>query len=305
MSRIPGIEIDEIYAKYELHPFLMDIYVEGKFDRDWLNHFLKQRGLSGEISIFTIDGVEVPNDFIADNALKLGSNKHRLIALAKLLSTRLRKNSTNVSCLIDADLDRLLDNFIEERHLIYTDFTCLEMYCVNDDTIRKFLTLACNLKDESVDDFLQLVAKIVPTQFCIRGVNEKLELACTTPALEKGLTDKKRLSTFDPAKYVRAFIEVNEMHPKADEIKACFDKLFSKLPNDIRHKCQGHDFVESLFEYVARAGAMKLHNKNSDVMLFGGRLLASVLDSGHVFSEPVFQRIEVAARTKTFLWAPA
>lgn len=305
MSRIPGIEIDEIYAKYELHPSLMDIYVEGEFDRDCLNHFLQQRGLSGEISIFTIDRVEVPNDFIAENALKLGSNKHRLIALAKLLSARLRKISTNVSCLIDADLDRLLGNLIEERHLIYTDFTCLEMYCLNDDTIRKFLILTCNLKNENVEEFLQLVAQIVPSQFCIRGVNEKLELAGTTPALEKGLTDKRRLGTFDPVKYVRAFIEVNKMHPKAEEIRASFDELFSKLPNDVRHKCQGHDFVESLFEYIARAGAMKLHNKNTDVMLFGGRLLASVLDSTHVFSEPLFQRIEVATRTKTCLWTAA
>lgn len=305
MSRIPGVEIDELYAKYELHPSLIDIYVEGEFDRDWLNHFLELRGLSRDISIFTIDGVEVPNEFIAANALKLGSNKHRLIALAKLLSARLRSISTNVSCLIDADLDRLFDNLIEERHLIYTDFTCLEMYCLNDATMRKFLTLACNLKNENVEEFLQIVTQIVPSQFCVRGVNEKLELAAITPALEKGLIDKRRLGTFDSAKYVRAFIEVNKMHPKAEEIKASFDELFAKLPDDVRHKCQGHDFVESLFEYVARAGSMKLQNKGTDVTLFGGRLLASVLDSAHVFSEPLFKRIEVAARTKTCLWIAA
>lgn len=304
MSRVPGVEIDEIYAKYELHPLLMDIYVEGEFDRDWLNHFLHQRGLSGEISIFTIDGVEVPNHFIAENGLKLGSNKHRLLALAKLLSARLRKISTNVSCLIDADLDRLLENLIEERHLIYTDFTCLEMYCLNGETIRKFLKLACNLENENVEEFLQLVAKIVPSQFCIRGVNEKLALAGTTPTLEKGLTDKRRLDTFDTAKYVRAFIDINQMHQRAEEIKTNFDELFEKLPNDVRHKCQGHDFVESLFGYVARAGALKLQN-NLDVMLFGGRLLASVVDSAHVFSEPLFERIEIAARTRTCLWAAA
>lgn len=302
MSRIPGVEMDEIYAKYELHPLLLDIYVEGEFDKDWLNHFLHQRGLSGEISVFTIDGVEVPNDFISVNALKVGSNKHRLIALAKLLSARLRTISTNVSCLIDADLDRLLENLIEERHLIYTDFTCLEMYCLNYDTIRKFLTLACNLKNENVDEFFQLVAQIVPAQFCIRAVNEKLALTGITPVLEKGLTDKRMLTTFDPNKYVQAFIEINKVHPKCAEIKASFDELSARLPDDVRHKCHGHDFVDSLFKYVARAGAMQLKNKSTDVRQFGGRLLSSVLDCAQVFSEPLFQRIEAAVKTKTYLW---
>ena len=250
MARIPGIEIDEIYAKYELHPSLIDIYVEGNFDRDWLNHIFQQKGLSGDISIFTIDGVEISNDFIAEKELKLGSNKHRLIALAMLLSLRLSKIPTNVSCLVDADLDLLLDNFIEERHLIYTDFTCLEMYCLNYETIRKLFILTCNLKNENVDEFFQLANKIIPAQFCIRGVNEELELSCKIPELGKGLADRRDLNTFNADKYVKSFVESNKIHSKSEQVKKSFFHLFSKLPNDIRNKCQGHDFVNLLFDYI-------------------------------------------------------
>lgn len=293
MARIPGIELDELYVKYQLHPQLLDLYVEGEFDKDILNSLFVQRGISTYISVLTVNEVEVPDSEVAALGLSVGSNKNRLIVLANLFSGHLEDVATNVSCIIDADLDRLLGKLLEVRHLLYTDFTCLEMYCVNDTTLSRFFSVACNLNNTHRDDFLKYAEKILPAQFCVRGTNEQLSLHSVTPPFDKGLRSKNGLGHFDGEVLLRQFIHLNNLHDKTAAVCSSYKSLFAAMPNDIRNKTQGHDFVELLFYYVANAGGPRLQ-KNEHVPIFGGRLLAASLDSATAFSEPMFRRIQRA-----------
>lgn len=303
MARIPGVEIDELYAKYELHPSLFDVYVEGEFDRDFLNHFLYERGLSSDVSVFTAETFEIPNDFLVAENLDLESNKHRLIGLSILLQRELRDSDTNVSCLVDVDLDRVLNKIRITKNLLYTDHVCLEMYCLNDRTLQKFLTLGCNLAPDRYDNFLLLASAILPVQFCLRAINEMLGLNSSVPEFQGGLARKRVFPSFDKNKYIGRYIAIGNLHARSDEIFREFDILFKTLPGDLRDKSHGHDFISLLFEYVSSCGTLQLHDKEKGVMNHGNRLLASALDGALLFADGLFYKIERAARGGVFLWA--
>ena len=302
MVRIPTIELDELYAKYELHPHLMDLYVEGEFDRDFINCFLQHRGLAATVSVITIDEIEIPKETLLENSLPLGSNKNSLIALALLLQRRLSKLSTNVSCIVDTDQDRVLNKVMSVRHLLYTDYSSMEMYCLNDITLKKFINLACNLSDDALPRFGSLASTVLPTKFCLRALNEKLSLMARTPPFSSGLTDARALPSFDQARYISAFIGMNELHQRSEEIRVAFAGLYRDLPTDLRDKSHGHDFVELLFEYATKSGSFMLQDKNNAVPKYGGRLLASMIDVAQVFGEALFAKIEATLKARAFMW---
>ena len=302
MARIPGVEIEELYAKYELHPILLDLYVEGEFDRDLINYFLDQRGHSSYVSVFTVDQVEVPDEILVDKSLQTGSNKSRLIALASMLSEKFKSIDTNVSCIVDTDHDVLLDQVVNMNNLLYTDYSCMEMYCLNEATLKKFLILGCNLKPSHLDELNSILNAVLPVQFCLRGVNHSLGLNSTFPPVKKGVGKKRGLAYFQESIYVDAFIQLNNLHRRSEEIKEELKKLFSKVPVDIRQKSNGHDFVCCVFDYADESGGVKLHSKNEDVEIFGGRLLANALDTSLLFAENLFSRIEAAAVGRGPLW---
>lgn len=303
MSRIPGIQIEELYAKYDLHPQLMDLYVEGEFDRDFLSNFFAVRGLSTVVSIMTISTVEVPREALVSNSLPTGSNKHLLIALALLFQQRLAKQPLNVSCIVDADQDRLLQKTTTSKHLLYTDYNCMEMYCLNQVALSKFLILTCNLSSEQLTNFSPLAMTVLPTKFCVRALNEELSLGAVTPDFTKGLADRRAFTHFEPQLYVDAFIARNELYRRAGEVKASFERLSANLPSDLRHKSHGHDFVELLFSYAERCGSFMFHDKENAIHKHGGRLLSGVVETADIFTESLFAKIESAINVKGFLWA--
>lgn len=302
MARIPGIEVDELCAKYKLHPQLIDIYVEGEFDRDFLVSLLASKNLSSQSTVVPIDKVELSQEFLLANKLSPSSNKHKVKGLALILSNCLQGKPANVSCIVDVDHDLLLNRANELRHLLYTDYTCMEMYCLNTLTLTKFFTLTCNLKIEDMNDFLQVAERSLPVLFCLRAVNENLALNSPMTALKSGFTAKRDITSFDKDKYLEAFIHQNNLYNKKPQIVAEFEKLFNKLSADLRFKSQGHDFIELLFEYVWTKGGPKFHSKEEGAQDFGGRILTSTIDAAAIFGEALFARLETAFNKKAMLW---
>ena len=77
MAVIPRQLVDELITKYEFHPNLFDIYVEGSFDRDFINLYLNCVGLRAEVTVHAIDAIDIPSDTVDAMGLDTGSNKHR------------------------------------------------------------------------------------------------------------------------------------------------------------------------------------------------------------------------------------
>lgn len=288
MPDIPRQSIDEIVAKYEFHPTLFDIYVEGAFDRDFIFEFLDSAGTRGDVSVYAIDDIEVPPEQVSTLGLGHGSNRNRVLTLAKLLEARLPAMNRNVICLVDADLDRLFGQLRSWAYLAHTDYTCMEMYSLNDSSLKRFLHFTCNLGESTAAEFLVIASAILPIQFCLRGAIEELGLNVSIPAFSSGLTKKKDLSTFSGGRYIDYFLRTNSFVGRTKEINTLLADLRSRLTDDIRHHAHGHDFVELLFEFSWLSGGVKLHSKEDDVRKFGSRIVASGVDFAALAIEPLF-----------------
>lgn len=288
MPEIPRQSIDEIVAKYELHPDLFDVYVEGSFDRDFIFQFLDAAGTRGDISVYAIDDIEVPPEQVLVAGLGQGSNRNRVLTLASILDARIVTTGRKIMCLVDADLDRLFGRLRSWVCLNYTDYTCMEMYSLNDSSLRKFLDFTCNLGEGTASEFLAIASTILPIQFSLRAAIEALNLNVPIPSFSSSLLVKRDLATFSGDCYIDVFLRTNALLGRAEEIKALLVDLNSKLDADIRHKTHGHDFIELLFEFSWLRGGIKLHSKEADVLKFGGRIITSGVDFVALAEEPLF-----------------
>lgn len=304
MARVPGIEVDELIAKYELHPHLLDLYVEGEFDRDFVNELFVESLGSVSVSVMTVNEVEMPNERLISLGLPLGSNKYRLVGLAHILAERLGHLPVNVSCLVDADCDRILDKELNVRHLFYTDYTCTEMYGSNENTLRKFFKLNCNLNDHDIDSFMSFALRILPVQIVTRAVNEDLEFNGKVPPFDGGLKNKRDLFSFEKDLYLEKYISINHFSQKAHQIKSRFDELFHRLPDDLRHKAHGHDLVYLLFYFLKMENALKIQGSISDNSEVEGRLLVGAIDSAILHKERLFSLLKRSVLEEVRLWQP-
>lgn len=297
------MNVEELYAKYFFHPEIMDVFVEGEFDRDFLDLFFIEASIFGGVSIFPIELVAIPNEDIDRFKLRHGSNKYRVIMLAKLLDEKFGVRNTNVVCLVDTDSDQVLQNIKQAHHLKYTDYTCMEMYLLNLPVITKFLEFTCKLPKAEKDEFLKVASLILPSQFALRIVSESLNVSVSVPDFSVGLSVKKNLLSFDSKKYVKNFLALTQLTAeKKKEFISEFDTtLVASETYDLRNKSHGHDFVSLLFEYSWLKGGVRLQNKDDEVVKFGGRLLSATLNTQSLLTENLFKCLDAGASGKSFV----
>lgn len=288
MPALPQIEPDELITKYQLHPNIIDIIVEGEFDSDFLKNHLASLDSGHCTNVLSIDAVNITDDIVRSFKLKSKSNKNNVIAFALLLAKQIQGNSANAICIVDADCDRITNKIRSENYLHYTDFTCMEMYFFNTATLKKFLTFTCNLSDVDRELFISLAERILPVLFAARALNEELSLNVASPSYTSGLSSKSKIESFDSTKYQTVFFSNITSSEKKIKARTRFDEIFSKLPSDLRHKAHGHDFISLLFDFLWNKSSVKLHNKSEDVIKFGGRILGTAVDSKALFSTSLF-----------------
>lgn len=302
MANIPKIEAHELLFKYQNHPELIDIFVEGEFDRDFICLFLDESNNSALTTIHPINGIDIPNDVVTALNLNHGSNKFRVIAMANLLDNEFAQRPTNVTCIVDADNDRIRNTTHSFHHLKYTDYSCMEMYLFNKATLKKFLTFSCKLNAIHVDQFILNAELILTAQFALRAVNDELLLNTKIPHFGCALNKKKDIHSFDVTKFLNSYIQIGQLTKKKAEITQSFDDFMTKLANEnILNKANGHDFLEFLFYYIWENDGIRLHNKNDDVIKFGGRLLTTALDIKSLFAHPLFSLINEATLGRKLL----
>ena len=301
MSNFPRREIDELIVRYQYHPLLFDIFVEGDFDQDFVNRFADEIGKKTEICVFAINTINIPNNTLTGLGLPEGSEKSRVTALAMLLEQKLGKHPSNIVCLVDTDSDRILHKVRNEFNIKYTDYTCMEMYSLNLKTLKNFLLFSCNMEESRIADFMPLASLILPLQFVARAVVEKMGLCIAVPDFKAGLKKKGVFNSFDSKKYLYCFMSNAVCRNRKAEITQEINQLMALLDVDLKHKSHGHDFIELLFEYLWSKGSLKLHDKQGEVVKFGGRLVATALDFGSLRQEPFFSQIIDAASGQAFM----
>ena len=132
-------KIEELAELYKLHPDLRDIYVEGSRDVNFFRWFLGQTNGQG-IVVYEISTVEIPVHLI-DQYNLANNNRGRVIALAFLVASRLGEESLQITCIADRDFDLVLNRQHNCGLLLFTDYTCIEMYSFNETCMGKFLEI--------------------------------------------------------------------------------------------------------------------------------------------------------------------
>lgn len=167
-------KFDELVARYELEPELRDIYVEGTTDKNLLEWFLKQKGQQ-DFVVYEIDTVDIPADRLFELGLSDGK-QGRVIALALDMQSYLSEIPPHLTCIADRDFDWLLGKEYVCELLLFTDYSCLDMYLFNEIVIDNFLRLVVRVPLIKANEVLGRLSKVLEELFFLRATNEVLTL---------------------------------------------------------------------------------------------------------------------------------
>lgn len=249
--------LHELVSRYKLEPELCDIYVEGESDRAFIRLFLEEKGLNNFV-VYDVDTVDIPVEKIQTLDLNLNSKRSFVITLANHLELELAAllDTLRVTCICDRDFDTLLKN--EEnwplKILLFTDYSCLEMYWFHEKAIRKFLRVILYNGDMKPDRILNILSPVLIELFLIRAANQIFDFGIE---VLKNFGDCCKLKgnaiSFDAKKYITKYLDKGT---KRAEEKNFIDKI-DELRNyakknilDTRLKMHGHDFGELLCWYI-------------------------------------------------------
>src|SRR5215471_9651273 len=166
--------VEDLIARYRLEPTLNDLYVEGAADAAVLNWFLSENG-AADVGVYPISTVLVPAETIANLGLP-NNNKGRVIALASALSPYINNRTGQATCIADRDLDIILERTYDERLLLLTDYTCVEMYLYNTAIMAKFLRLNLPTFPKTAGYVIQELTPVLQDLFLARLANDSLAL---------------------------------------------------------------------------------------------------------------------------------
>ncbi len=288
MSNFPRREISEILEIANREPDVVSVFVEGKFDKDLLEKYLRVKGLDQIVSVYTIDTIDVPNQLLSENRLTIKSNKSRVVGLSIEVSKSSADTAMRTPCIVDADCDRELGELRNEAALRYTDFTCMEMYGFDSAILTEICKFSLNINDAKIVELVRLMDEVLPTLFAVRCCNEELGLSGVMPAIASGFGKKKggAAPTFSSEKYLNLFISQNKFSEDKQRILELFASKSQSLSSDIRNKAHGHDAVRLFYLYLGREKILSL--SDDEIEKVGNRILLSGIDFSKLDLYPLF-----------------
>lgn len=197
--------VDELLARYVLEPTLRDLYVEGASDRRFFDWLLREFGLSTVVA-YEIESVNVPHEMLRPFEVE-DNNRGRVIALAYYLHQHTGTDlSQRVACIADRDFDDLLGIRFDCPLLILTDYTAVELYCLDEAVLQKFLTLVVDGFKMTAREVLEAMLPVLRELFTVRLANRVLSLGLSELSFEKCCSVKGRTITFDLDEYVTRYL---------------------------------------------------------------------------------------------------
>ncbi len=262
--------IDELVVRYKLEPKIRDIYVEGKRDKTFYDRILKEMGIKNVI-IYRISSVEITEEYYPKKNLKLkGNNRNKNIYLADRLESK-DVSPDRVKCIIDSDFDFILQKQCNNKFLLFTDYTCLEMYFYNKETLEKFLEITLGGFPYSASHILSQCSKILPDLFLIRLANKILDLNMTLRQFRKCCSCVDCEMSLDINDYIQRCLTSNNCHSRLEEFKEIIEEYRNNLTEDPRKQIHLDDFVE-LLSYLINECGKKEHKKFCDADVLEGSL---------------------------------
>ena len=242
-------KISEVEALFEVEPDIKSLFTEGPEDAIIFDLFLGRNQIS-DVHIYSIDTIS----FSENSGSNLRSNKDKVLFLAQKVYSTFGDSLSNFICVVDRDFDTILDNFIENPYLLYTDFANLEMYLFNKESIDKFLKIGIkNFPLTSGEVIIKLQTALLDL-YSIRYARNEVKKSLKLLKLDKLFKFQKGVIIYDPEEILNKFLSKNNFLHKEKVFKSKI-KLVSEKYNELneaRFFMHGKDFFELFFLLIKK-----------------------------------------------------
>lgn len=277
-------KIDELVMLYELEEDICDIYVEGITDKNVLEWYFHNLGLT-EINVIEISDIDITNDLL-DEGFE-SNNRDRIITLVYLLNKETCYRS--YKGVIDKDLLPYTRNLPTTSNLFTTDYSCLEMYLNNSYILKKVLKLGYNKELPNIDNLMIDVNNALQFIFAVRILDKRHSLNLKKQDLKKCIINNKGRLNFNYEKYLSDTLTMNGLISKKTIYETEIDEIINILKEEhILDTLHGHDFVDFLFTVFIR---LKIISNGSKIENFEA-LLRSALDIEYLKKYNLFINLE-------------
>jgi hypothetical protein len=287
MPPVAKRRLTEIIALYELEPSLKDIYVEGENDARILSWFLRKNG-QHDVRVYTIQVVEMPPSLFHPHGLNASCTRDHVVLLSEELSERLRDARKRLRCIADADFDRHLGRCRKNDILEYTDYTSVEVYLFNQETMGKFIHFAFHQSQVSVSELMRNLGQVLQRVFLFRLANEKLGWGMTWIDLKDYLSYGNGRIEFDERRFVKNYLVKNAKGGDGDTFQKAVEESSTELAPDVRQNIRGHDFTYLLFLMGRKCGGKRFTVKNWETF---EALFCGFVEFEQITREPLFVSI--------------
>ena len=283
---LPRRTIEEIITRYQLEPDLRDLFVEGPRDRDIYRWYLRQCGYR-DVSVFQIDTVEVTRTTLDFHGFGNG-NRARLVALAFELDTQFEAVLQFVRCIADSDFDFILGFHGDKPHLLYTDYTSVDLYTFEEQLLKRVLCLGFTHSEARVESLMESITPILMEMFIIRAANGRLDWGMTLPDFTRCCEIHGSRINFDRDVFVNRCLDSNAKRRD----RATFDNVCAELEavqlSDPRKGIQGDDYFELLGWYLRHQSGWRGYTRGERSIM---TVLLPALDDRLLSKEGLFARL--------------
>ena len=245
---LPRRTIRELVARYELEPGLRDLFVEGLMDRRIYGWYLNQVA-SKRVTVFEIDSIEIPSDVLLSHGLGSG-NRARIIALALELDGGLTSVLPTVRCIADSDFDFIFRFRIEAEHLLYTDYTSVDLYTYEEDLLKKALWLGFNVPQAVIAPLVESISSVLEDVFIVRAANQKLDWGMRLIPFTRCCAIEGLSVTFDKNDFIDRCLDSNSRRNERIVFEEFCEELQAVYLDDHRQRIRGDDYFELIGWYL-------------------------------------------------------
>jgi hypothetical protein len=279
----------ELITLYNLEPDLRDIYVEGNSDKLIIERFLIKNKIA-DFNIIEIDNINFQELYSEIPELRR-NNKKKITILSCKLDELFSKSLDKVNCIADKDFDEFLNTLLSNNYLLYTDYTCFEMYLFNNDCISIFYKNILRGFPVTPSKTLRVLGEVLKEKYLIRLVIQlkgEINDENSITDISKSIKVNKKTGeiSFDFKAHLLKILNNNKISSKLEDYIKGIEEQRLKCDNDFRNFIRGHDFIHLLYIFIN-----KINNKISISELTLDRSLNQCIDYSELSKTNLFKTL--------------
>ena len=249
---MPRWKIKELMLQFKLEPTIGGVFVEGIQDKNVYSWYLDEIGCH-HVSVYTIEFVDVPEKLVTDLGLT-DNHRGRVQTLAKRLDDLCSQPLPNLRCVSDSDYDFIFGTQFCSEHLLYTDYTSLDMYALDDQIVSKMLAVNLGVLGAARDHLMLSMIEVLIQCFVFRACKELLCRDMSMPSFVRDWKLDGSTVAFDLDSFVEKILTSNGLAGLIPEFSKMATDLNAKEVDEPRKKIHGEDYMELLGWILSKRG---------------------------------------------------